>query len=80
MRIKAFRFSNKLTDNTAILKGEILVIIVTTTDGQYRGTEVDDSKWVIELEPDFVLEILKKVTFPDGRIVLESENYVIEGR
>ena len=69
-----------MTDNTAILKGEILVIIVTTTDGQYCGKEVDDSKWVIELEPDFVLDITKKMSFPDGRIVLESENYVIEGR
>ncbi len=54
--------------------------IVSTTDGQYRGKEIDESKWFIELEPDFVLEILKKLTFPDGRIVLESENYVLEGR
>jgi hypothetical protein len=54
--------------------------ITDTTDGQYRGQEVDDSKWAIELEPDFVLDITKKVSFPDGRIVLESENYVIEGR
>ena len=54
--------------------------ITDTTDGQYRGKEIDESKWVVELEPDFVLDIIKKVSFPDGRIVLESENYVLEGR
>ena len=58
----------------------MLMRITDTTDGQYRGKEVDDSKWVIELDTDFVLDITKKVSFPDGRIVLESENYVLEGR
>ena len=54
--------------------------ITDTTDGQYRGKEIDESKWLIELDTDFVLDIIKKVSFPDGRIVLESENYVLEGR
>jgi len=54
--------------------------ITYTTDGQYRGKEIDESKWLIELDTDFVLDITKKVSFPDGRIVLESENYVVEGR
>jgi hypothetical protein len=56
------------------------VKIVATTDNKYRGKDIDDSQWVIELEPDFVLDITKKVSFPDGRIVLESENYILEGR
>jgi hypothetical protein len=54
--------------------------ITDTTDGQYRGKEIDESKWLIELDTNFVLDIIKKVSFPDGRIVLESENYVLEGR
>jgi len=58
----------------------MLMRITYTTDGQYRGKEIDESKWLIELDTDFVLDITKKISFPDGRIVLESENYVIEGR
>jgi hypothetical protein len=68
-----------LTGNTAILRRQ-LVKIVATTDNKYRGKDIDDSLWVIELEPNFILDITKKVSFPDGRIVLESENYVLEGR